>query len=75
MPERQIPMKYNEHHHHSHVLSVELHPSESMGWMDCGKERKTKINDECFLSSRLELELEEICIFNIFNECGMCSQA
>ena len=25
-------MKYNEHHHHSHVLSVELHPSESTGW-------------------------------------------
>lgn len=33
-----------------------------------GKEDEKKIiNDECFLSSRLELE--EICIFNIFNEC------
>ena len=28
-------MKYNEHHHHSHVLSVELHPSKSMGWIGC----------------------------------------
>lgn len=30
-------MKYNEHHHHhrSHVLSVALHPSESMGWIGC----------------------------------------
>lgn len=45
MPERQIPMKYNEHHHHHrHVLSVELHPSESMGWMDVERKGRRKKN-------------------------------